>query len=130
MLETTKIQHLTEEHHRRPKSIGGTCKSFNISYLTSQEHRDWHTIVGNMNAYQICTLFNHIKYKPKNIEITCKFINGSRVYKPGKNHSKNHNKVDRAWKRLFKGMTFEEIVSHVNGRLLDPSYHLYIKYKN
>ena len=70
---------LRQEHHRRPRSIGGTSKAANISYLEEQDHRDWHTIVGNMNAFQTSNLLNKLKYIPENVMLVCKFINGSEV---------------------------------------------------
>jgi hypothetical protein len=116
-----------QEHHRRPRSIGGTSKPANISYLNEHPHRDWHTIVGNMNAYQICNLLNKLKYKPDDVILVCKFINGSEVKGHGLHNSKNKHKIDAAWKNLFGDLEFTDIIEYINYVLLDPSYHIYIE---
>jgi len=121
-----KIQIITEEHHRRPKSIGGTTKPGNISYLKEEMHRAWHVLVGNMNAFQIADFFDHSSYKPDNYKIVCQFINGTQVKRSGRNNSKKYLKVSKAWKILFNGLDFKEIIEYVNNILIDPSYHLYI----
>ena len=115
-----------QEHHRRPRSIGGTSKAANISYLEEQHHRDWHTIVGNMNAFQISNLLNKLKYIPADVKLVCRFINGSEVRGRGLHNSKNKNKIDVAWKNLFRDWEFIDIIEYINNVLLDPAYHLYI----
>lgn len=117
---------VTQEHHRRPRSIGGTSNPANISYANEQLHRHWHTIVGNMNAYQICNLFNKLKYKPENVTIICKFINGSESKGHGLHNSKNKHKIELAWESLFGDMDFKQIIEYVNSFWLDPSYHFYL----
>jgi len=119
---------ITEEHHRRPRSLGGTENPANISYIKSKPHKAWHVLVGNMNAIQICDFLNHIKEKPKNTNVTCVFINGTPVFKKGENNSKNRSKIHRAWEVLFMDRSFEEAIEYINNVLFDPSYHLYINY--
>lgn len=127
MEEDQNIQILTEEHHRRARSIGGTKNPANVSYVKKKPHQSWHILFGNMNAFQICDHLNKIKFKPKNIKIVCKFINGVEVKALGENNSKNERKVFSAWNILFKGMEFKEIIDYINNVWLDPSYHFYIK---
>lgn len=122
-----KAQIRTEEHHRRPRSLGGTNNPSNISYVRKREHTAWHVFVGNMNAYQICGLLNQCKQKPKNMQVVCRFINGQRVTKKGHHNSKNGNKCEKAWKVLFKNMTFKEALAYINNVWLDPSYHFYLR---
>ena len=124
MVETASF--VTQEHHRRARSIGGTSKPANISYVKEHLHKDWHTLVGNMNAYQICNLINKLNYKPENIMLVCKFINGSEVKGHGLHNSKNKHKIDVAWKNLFGDLEFSQIIEYINSTWLDPSYHLYI----
>lgn len=121
-----KDQIVTEEHHRRPRSLGGVESPANVSYVVSRDHKSWHTLFGNMNAYQICSQLNKCTYKPNHLKIICKFINGVEVLKSGENCSKKKTKISYAWYSLFKDMEFEEIIKYINNVWLDPSYHLYI----
>lgn len=121
-----KDQIVTEEHHRRPRSLGGTENRANVSYVISRDYKNWHTLLGNMNAYQICNQLNKCTYKPPALKITCKFINGVEVLKSGENYSKKKTKISYAWYSLFKDMEFEEIIKYINNVWLDPSYHLYV----
>lgn len=121
-------QIVTEEHHRRPRSIGGKETPANVSNVKGVQHRNWHTLFGNKNADQICDwLNNDCPYKPEGVKIVCKFINGTRVTKFGKNCSKKQSKISSAWQSLFKELEFDEIVRYINNVWLDPSYHLYIE---
>ncbi len=117
----------TEEHHRRPRSLGGKSNSGNISYVIPKHHKYWHTLFGNMNAYQITDeLIMH--YKPSHINLVCTFINGTEVHAKGGQNSKKNTKCRKSWNELFKDMTFEEAIQYINNTWLDPSYHIYIKY--
>lgn len=40
-------------HHIIPSSRGGTDKDKNISVINNQEHRDYHTLFGNMTPEEI-----------------------------------------------------------------------------
>jgi hypothetical protein len=122
----TKIQILTEDHHRRPRSIGGTSNPGNISFITKERHMAWHVLVGNMNAYQIADYFDYSIHKPQKTKVICKFINGTEVITLGENNSKKTSKILKAWNILFEGLNFQEILSYVNNTFLDPSYHLYL----
>ncbi len=123
-----KHEIITQEHHRRPRSIGGKNTKANISNVKNRLHRAWHVLVGNKNAYQTCIFFNNVKYKPKNVNLVCKFINGSQVQGSGGNSSNNDTLISYAWITLFRGMSFKEIINYVNNVFLDPSYHIYIEY--
>jgi hypothetical protein len=126
-----KAQFQTEEHHRRPRSLGGSTNTPNISYVNDKMHKAWHVLFGNMNAMQICKDLNKIKdFVPEGFTIVCKFINGTRVEKFGQNSSKNKNKRSYALYVLFKGlMNFEEKIQFINNTWLDPSYHFYTRKK-
>lgn len=117
----------TEEHHRRPRSLGGSGNSSNLSFVLPRLHRYWHTLFGNMNAYQICNEINTY-YKPEGVVLILEFINGTEVKGFGGQNSKKKGKRTRAWNGLFGGKTFEEIIAYINNTWLDPAYHLYIKY--
>ena len=116
----------TEEHHRRPRSLGGLDSITNISYVEWNKHQSWHTLFGNMNAQQICNVINSC-FKPPEVEIVCKFINGQEVLKKGGKESNNKKKRSCAWETLFKGLSFKEAIQYINNTWLDPSYHLYIE---
>ena len=116
-----------EEHHRRPRSIGGTNLPGNTVYVVAKKHRAWHILFGNMNALQICRSLNKNPYKPEGKKIVCKFINGVEITKEGANQSKKATKISFAWKTLFEDLEFKDIISYINGTWLDPSYHFYIR---
>lgn len=123
-----KDQIVTEEHHRRPRSLGGKTHESNISYVKSKLHKHYHTLFGNKNALQICEWLNKdCQYKPDNVKIICKFINGSRVQKSGSNCSKKQRKINFAWRALMNGLTFAESIEYLNNVWIDPSYHFYLK---
>lgn len=118
-------QVLTEEHHRRPKSIGGTDAPSNISYVPARLHKYWHTLFGNMNPFQIRDELNEW-FAPKRKKVICKFINGSKVVHTGGQQTKNKNKRQKAFESLFKDMTFPQAIDYINSVWLDSSYHFYI----
>lgn len=119
---------LTQKHHRRPRSNGGTSKLSNISNVKGRLHKAWHVLVGNMNAYQIRDFLNSLskEFKPENMKVSCRFINGSQLKGHGEPGSINRHKISMAWLVLFEGLTFREIINYVNNVWLDPSYHFYI----
>lgn len=115
------------EHHRRPRSLGGTGYPENISYISEEIHKAWTIVSGNMNAEQIC---NHINthFKPKGVTLICEFINGSRCIKMGAPGSTNANAMSFAWRTLFrKHSRFRDKIEFINNQLLDPSYHFYVR---
>ncbi len=123
---------LRQKHHRRPISLDGEDEPSNISYVKRKEHSAWHVLFGNMNSYQICSWLNdHLKPEllENNLFIECAFINGSEVNSTGKNNSKNKNKIDKAWKRLFGSLETKKIINYINNTWIDPSYHLYVRTK-
>lgn len=100
-----KSQIITEEHHRRPRSLNGSSNPGNVSYVKIIDHKHWHTLVGNMNAFQIADFINHLdeSYKPENLMVVCKFINGTQVKgKGGGNNSKKKRKIASVCKAFLK----------------------------
>lgn len=123
---------ILKPHHRRPRSLDGSNSLYNKSWVDEGLHNAWHVIFGNMNAYQIANYINSFDcpYKPDNVYVVCKFINGEEVTKCGssnKNLSRKGSKIMSSWHILFKNMNFEDTTSFINNVWLDPSYHLYIK---
>lgn len=118
---------LTVPHHRRPRSLDGTNAPGNISYVQEKFHKFWHTLFGNMNAYQIANHINEMAQKPESVIVVCKFINGVEVKKTGQSHSKNLSKIDIAWRGLSRRQTFRATINYINNVWLDPSYHLYVE---
>lgn len=45
-------------HHRRPRSKGGTREPENISRVQSHRHRAWHTLFQDWSPYQIADEIN------------------------------------------------------------------------
>ncbi len=124
-----EISVIAQDHHRRPRSIGGSDKPANISYVKDQDHKDWHTLAGNLNAYQLCNWFNKLEFiKPTNVILVCEFINGSQGKGHGGHNSKNKHKICSAWKSLSKGLNYEQTIEYFNSVWLDPSYHFYVVY--
>ena len=118
----------TEEHHRRPVSLGGSENDpSNVAFVLPVPHRSWHVLFGNMNAEQICNRINSSPWKPEGITIICKFINGQEIKARGGKNSKNEKKCQEAWNLLFRNISFQEIVNYINSVWLDPSYHFYTK---
>ncbi len=114
-------------HHRRPIPLDGSRQSWNLSYIPEDIHKAWTIIMGNMNAEQICNHIN-IYFKPKKVTVICHFINGIPCKKTGICGTKNIDKIYYAWNILFKKYPhFIDKINIINNRLLDPSYHLYIK---
>jgi hypothetical protein len=113
----------TQPHHRRSTSLDGSKLPFNVSNVNYRLHQHWHTLAGNMNAFQICDHFNNCDFTPKNLVLICRFINGSTVEKSGGYNSQNKEKIDRAWKALSAGLTYVETIWYFNNFWLDPSYH-------
>ena len=123
---------IKKPHHRRPRSLGGSDCPYNKSWVEEDLHNAYHIIFGNMNACQIANYINSFEppYKPKNVYVFCRFINGDEVVKCGssnKNLSKNEAKIMIASHKLFKEMNFEDRISYINSMWLDPSYHLDVK---
>lgn len=123
---------ILKPHHRRPRSLGGSNSSYNKSWVEEDLHNAWHVIFGNMNAYQIANHINSfgVPYKPENVYVFSRFINGEEVLKCGssnKNISKKDSKIRSSWHKLFKNMNFEYTVYFINNVWLDPSYHLYVR---
>lgn len=113
------------EHHRRPRSIGGKEIESNISYVKITDHKHWHTLFGNMNAYQICNQLNVLQIE-KNRTVICKFINGQEVNGTGNHSSRNPNKIKKAWKGLFGEKSLKDAIDFINSTWIDPAYHLYL----
>jgi hypothetical protein len=121
----TRPQILTEEHHRRSKSIGGTDDPANISYVPPRLHKHWHTLFGNMNAFQIRDELNEWCAPPRK-KVICKYIGGPKVTQKGGHQTKKKSKREKAFKMLFKDMEFSQIIDYINSIWLDRSYHFYI----
>lgn len=120
----------TEPHHRRPRSLGGSNKEFNLSYVKSDPHKQWHTLFGNLNANQISEFINEdLRNYRKPYFVTCRFINGSEVKKSGKGGSKDPRIRSEAWRNLFFNniSSMKDIIAYINNVWFDPSYHLYLK---
>lgn len=122
-----KSESVITTHHRRPLSLDGKDRPWNISNISEEIHKAWTIVAGNMNAEQIC---NHINtyFKPRGLTLICKFINGNPCKKTGMCGSTNPKVMSYAWKVLFKNYThFREKIDFINSVLLDPAYHFYIR---
>ena len=116
----------TEEHHRRPRSLGGTESAANVSYVPPRLHRHWHFLFGNMNAEQIANHINSSPWKPEGVTVVCTFINGIEVTMRGNGNSKKKARCQIAWSGLFGKMSFQEAIDYMNSVWLDSSYHFYV----
>ena len=128
MEEINNFDVVTNPHHRRARSIGGTSAPANISFVKKDDHAHWHLIFGNMNAFQIANRINQMNdsCKPSDLKVICVFINGSQVQKWGGNNSKNKSLIKKSWDYLFNGLDFKQTIAYINNVWFDPSYHLYI----
>jgi len=122
-----KSESLMTIHHRRPISLGGLDRPWNISYITHEIHKAWTIVAGNMNAEQICNYIN-TNYKPKGVTLICMFINGHPCKQTGFCGSNDIKISSYGWRILFKGFTrFQDKIAFINNVLLDPSYRFYIR---
>lgn len=53
-----------DDHHRLPKSLGGKRTPENISRVRRTQHEAWHTLFGNMTAFQIAEVINEVWLDP------------------------------------------------------------------
>ena len=60
----------TSNHHRKPRSIGGTREARNVSRINSVLHDAWHRLFWNLGAYKICELINR-DYLDKDYKFIC-----------------------------------------------------------
>ncbi|MEI6022488.1 MAG: hypothetical protein WCQ32_01440 [bacterium] len=116
------------KHHRRPRALDGSNFPSNISMISNEIHKAWTLIMGDMSAEQICNHIN-IHFKPRSATVICIFINGHRCKKAGAPGTHDEAKISYAWRILFKDCrSFKSKIDFINSTLLDPSYHLYIRY--
>lgn len=122
---------MLEEHHRRPRSVGGDSRPTNLSYVPSDLHRSWHAMFGNFNVFQIVERLNQWVFWDLGREVYPVFINGSRVYKTGQNACKEKKKFLQNWEIFLKKNNgdLKYTINYINNVWLDPAYHLYIKRK-
>lgn len=55
------------QHHRKPRSKGGTNNPKNISMVEQHQHEYWHALFSNMDAEEIAELINNIWLDPSKI---------------------------------------------------------------
>ena len=51
-------------HHRKPRSLGGTSESRNMSEVPSNKHEAWHTLFYNLRPPDIAHLINQYYLDP------------------------------------------------------------------
>lgn len=47
-------------HHRKPLSIGGENRIYNLSLVTRKQHEAWHLLFENKNAHDIAQIINEV----------------------------------------------------------------------
>lgn len=52
------------QHHRNPKSLGGTDEQSNISNVTEKKHRAWHVLFGTKTPDKIIWELNNVWMDP------------------------------------------------------------------
>lgn len=109
------------KHHRKPRSIGGTDCTENISYVPVKQHRAWHHLVGNMSAPQIAirlgTLFPNYYFLavPNRYMTTIKL---PLTYSTAKSKSL----IDKSIKILWGSNGMRYIVNNINHRWIDTDF--------
>lgn len=53
------------KHHRRPKSLGGTDNSQNLSFVQRGQHKAWHRLFDNCPPDSIAHIINAIWLDPR-----------------------------------------------------------------
>lgn len=64
ILKFKVMAHKKTVHHRKPRSIGGTDDTRNLSYITDRKHKAWHTLFQNKRADQIVWELNNVYLDP------------------------------------------------------------------
>lgn len=57
-------------HHRKPRSLGGSSKDFNISLVPPESHAAWHKLFKNYEPDVIATIINETWLDP-DFEFVC-----------------------------------------------------------
>lgn len=52
------------KHHRKPKSLGGEDRDFNISMVNDKKHQSWHNLFDNKEPHEIAKIINNIWLDP------------------------------------------------------------------
>lgn len=59
-----KFRKERDKHHRRPRSIGGTNDTRNISIVPRNKHESWHLLFANCTPAQIAEIINEFWLDP------------------------------------------------------------------
>ena len=59
-----KQKYQTDEHHRKPRSIGGRNVADNIVIVNKHQHESWHNLFSNMPAPAIVAIINETWIDP------------------------------------------------------------------
>lgn len=126
--ENTYDVHL-DEHHRRPRSLGGSNDPSNISFVKQPEHRLWHAMFGNMNIFQITERINKIILNNIGKQVIPVFIKGKHIRAQGKNACKTIGKFIYHWKKFIEycNNSIDETIEWINNVWGDPAYILQIE---
>ena len=139
-------------HHRNPESLGGKTIRENVSIVLKSDHRAWTTLFDSHPPIEVARLFSKywkmfgnegmvmfalrgsalaILDELEQLDVTDEehfFTNEELVRK--RNIQNRHKYLIRkglAWKRLFEGMSLEEIISQINDVWIDPEYRLIVE---
>jgi len=119
-------------HHKRPLALGGDYDFPNKIFVQRRIHDYWHTLAGDLDPDRICNKLNSLPLpgKPEDVMLVCCFIGGKRSKQCTYDvSSRNIQKCQNAWKRLFPDLTFEQAIERINTTWLDPEYRLEIRQK-
>ena len=114
------------DHHRRPRSIGGTSDKSNLyRNAPKTKHILWHVLFGTLNVYQIADEINRNKYFGSKMIYVEQIGNLDIVLKEGQYGCKNIEKLKQVFDFMFRdGRTHKQRLDTINHLWLDPDFIL------
>ena len=111
------------KHHRKPRSIGGTDCTKNISIVPKQHHRAWHHLFSNLSATEIAVRMG--KLFPDFFFISVPNVYMTRLRIPScKSYARSKKLQDKSIDILWSGLGMKRIVENINDRWIDPDFHI------
>lgn len=113
-------------HHRKCRSHGGDSGYRNLILVDEHQHRNWHTIFGNKDAYAIAKDLQRTWYAGKGHQFAVKRGNKSKDVPNCKTVGVRARK-EKAWKELFGLLELVDVLFEINHVWGDPDYIIYLR---
>lgn len=114
------------DHHRRPRSIGGTSNKENLyKGAPKTKHILWHVLFGTLNIHQIVDEINNNKYFGNRTIFIEQIGSLDVILKEGQYGCKNIEKLKFVFDFMFReGRTYKQKLDTINHLWLDPDFIL------